>query len=422
MKLPFTLPKGIEQTAVTVGGNLFATGISSVALIIISRYLGPAAFGEFSVGFALAMIINKVNDLGLNTALFAHVDHRQPSSKTNLVLTSVLLFKLGLSLVVLIVAGLLYLVLSSSLKMAHPEIIILSIIFSLVSTYFEHFLAVFQSLHKFYQGVFLYVAQSFTKLLIAGALLLQAKFSPVMLFSLYSLAPISSLLATALVWPKQLAFNFSDWRPKLALETFQTAKHTAINTISQTLVDNVSIFFVQAYLTSYETGLLGGVSKIVLLFTLISYFLSQVLYPRVAKYTHKRDRSAYLAKAALMTVGILASMVVVLPLARFSIIYTIGGDFLSGLPILYLLLVGAIFQIAAVPFAAVFFALRDFWYFTWSGLIQIMLLCVGNVLVIPHYGLTGAAYVIISTRLLILVLTIGLSLWLHFTQKKPGTL
>lgn len=418
MKLPFKLPKGVEQTAITVGGNLLATGISSVALIIISRYLGPSAFGEFSVGFALAMIINKVNDLGLNTAIFAHVDYRQPSIKTNPILSSILIIKLWLSVALISVLLLVYFFFGHLLGLESPNIILVAIVFSLFSTYFEHLIALFQSLHLFYKAVVLYVLQSVTKLGIALILLAQIKLSPLIVFGLYSLAPITSLLATFFIWPKASSVHFSFWQPSIAKATLHTAKHTAINSISQSLVDNLSIFFVQAYLSSYETGLLGGVTKIVLLFTLISYFLSQVLYPRVARYTSVKDRSTYLPKAIGISIVILLSSVLILPLASYSIIFSIGGAFLAGLPILQLLLLAAIFQIATVPFAAIFFALKNFWYFTWSGFLQIILLCLGNLLVIPHYGLTGAAYVILATRLVILLLTILVSVYLHFKKRK----
>src|SRR5258708_5698349 len=60
---------GLRQSLITVVGNTFATGLSAVALILISRMLGPIQFGEFSVGFALIMILNRLNDIGLNTTI-----------------------------------------------------------------------------------------------------------------------------------------------------------------------------------------------------------------------------------------------------------------------------------------------------------------------------------------------------------------
>jgi O-antigen/teichoic acid export membrane protein len=417
MKLPLTLSKGLTQTAVTVGGNLFATGISSVALIIISRYLGPRLFGEFSVGFALIMIINKLNDFGLNTAIFAHIDHREPTPKINSVLNTILVVKLVFSVFIIGVASILYWLFGHLLGMEYPQIIILSIILSVVTTYFEHLVAAFQSIHLFYQAVTVYVTQSVAKFGIALLLMAQLKLGPLLTFSLYALAPLLSFLVAPLMWPAKFPIRLGDYKATIAKKTLSTAQHTAINYISQSLVDNVSIFFVQAYLTSYETGLLGGVSKGVLHFTLIASFLSQVLFPRVAKYTQRRDRSIYLKKATLLTIAVLLGTLLVLPFARLSILFTIGSDFLAGTTVLQILLLGALLQIAAVPFAALFFALRNFWYFTWSGLLQIGLLLIGNILVIPNYGLTGAAYVIVGTRLAIFILTLLLSLQLHFNKK-----
>lgn len=58
--------QGLQQTALTVVGNMAGTALSAVALIIISRILGPSEFGQFSVGFAIVLILIKVNDVGLS--------------------------------------------------------------------------------------------------------------------------------------------------------------------------------------------------------------------------------------------------------------------------------------------------------------------------------------------------------------------
>src|SRR5258707_10059407 len=60
---------GLRQSLITVVGNTLATGLSAIALILISRMLGPVQFGEFSVGFAIIMILNRLNDFGLNTTI-----------------------------------------------------------------------------------------------------------------------------------------------------------------------------------------------------------------------------------------------------------------------------------------------------------------------------------------------------------------
>ena len=64
--------QGLLQSLKTLIGSTFATGISAISLMIYSRVLGPEKFGEFSVGFALVMILTRINDIGFNNAILRY--------------------------------------------------------------------------------------------------------------------------------------------------------------------------------------------------------------------------------------------------------------------------------------------------------------------------------------------------------------
>ena len=75
--------KGLMQSLLTVFGNMGSTGISAVSMIIISRTLGPEKFGSFSVGFAIIIILSKINDLGLTLALLKFVPRSDSLEERN---------------------------------------------------------------------------------------------------------------------------------------------------------------------------------------------------------------------------------------------------------------------------------------------------------------------------------------------------
>lgn len=75
--------KGLQQSLLMVIGNTMATGISAVSLMLISRLLGPSLFGEFSVGFALMMILKVVSDGGLSAATLKFAGGSSDRAKIN---------------------------------------------------------------------------------------------------------------------------------------------------------------------------------------------------------------------------------------------------------------------------------------------------------------------------------------------------
>jgi len=77
------IPTGLRQTLLVVFGNAFSQGFSAIALIIITRQLGPVLFGEFSVGFALLLILNRLNDLGMTAVVQKYASRGEKSDEIN---------------------------------------------------------------------------------------------------------------------------------------------------------------------------------------------------------------------------------------------------------------------------------------------------------------------------------------------------
>jgi O-antigen/teichoic acid export membrane protein len=183
------------------------------------------------------------------------------------------------------------------------------------------------------------------------------------------------------------------------------AKHTSIAFVSAGIIENIDILFVQKYLSSYETGLLGGVSRIALLFSLIAYSLGNVLNPRVARYKDKKDVNSYIKKALFLLVACIAAFLAFIPFGKLAILLTVGPEYLPGINILYILTAASFLAIAAVPFLALFYTFEASWYFSVSGILQLVIMIVGNAVFVPLYGLEAAAWTRLSTRLFLFIFT-----------------
>jgi O-antigen/teichoic acid export membrane protein len=412
--------QGIKQTTITLVGNVAAAGIAAIALILFSKMLGPSLFGEFSVGMSIITILSMFNNGGLNTAILKLVGSSTNKNTKNLYFSITLRYRLLFSAVILIAMTLLTPLLAQWLKMAHPSIIILSLIFGFSTTYFEHLVVMLHSTYRFTEAVYANILQAFVKLM--GGLLLFGIHSKdvVAAFALYSVAPYLALPFYKQFLPSWVQISISNVSKKAQAEVLSITKHAALATISTGILDSVGVLFVQSYMSSFETGLYGGAQRIALLFTLIAASLGDVLFARVAQYKLRNDLNAYMKKAVILALFSLLSFTLVFPFSRFLLLGTIGSEYLLGLPILNVLLASVFIHIATIPFIALFYSYDSDWYFSSTGLAQLIFTIVGNMLFVPMYGLMAAAAVRLVVRMAIFVFTVGISM--HIYRKKMQTL
>jgi O-antigen/teichoic acid export membrane protein len=397
--------KGFQQSFITIVGNTIATTISAIAFIFISRALGPSLFGEFSFGFSIIMIISRINDLGINSALMKYVGQTTNINKINTYFSISLRIKLIISAILFIIGIFFYPFLNNIFNLNHPKIILFSFTLGLSTVYLEHLNAMLQSLHRFYQAVLTNIFQAITKIIGIFILLYFEIKNVTVLFSFYILAPLAPIFAYKKLLPHNIQILIKLVNSKEKSELYNMAKHTGLANISTVLVSQVSVIFVQAYLTSYETGILGGISKIQMLFSLLASSLSNVLFPRVSRYKEKHDIMSYLKKSFIILVLTYIGLLISFLLAKPMIIFSIGSEYLTGLNVLYILLAAVFTMIATVPFTALFYSYNRNTYFSISGFLQVILILAGNFILIPKMGLIGTAYTQLITRVVLLIFT-----------------
>lgn len=412
-----SISQGLQQSLLTVFGNMGATLISAVAMILISRTLGPSSFGEFSVGFAIMIMLSKINDLGLSLAQLKFIPRISKVKQQNKIFSYVFKIKIIFALIIGMLGLLTTPYLAEKLQFQNTAILYLSFILNICFVIYEQILVLLQSLHKFLQSVFAAVIQAVFKLISAFILIKFIPSSTIFAFITYMAAPIVPLLFIKKLLPKNIKFNFSHDFKKEKTTLWKMAGHSAVGFIALGIIDNIDILFVQRYLDSYQTGLLAGASRIAMLFSLSAYSLSTVLNARVAKYQVKSDLFSYLKKAFFLSISIIFGYFLVLPFTNYTILFTIGEQYLGSRNILDILLGSAFITIITTPVAAVFFSFKRFeWYFSVSGILQLVLIIVGNAIFVPLYGATGAAWTRAVTKAILLLFTIIVAGFAIFNQ------
>lgn len=411
---------GIRQSAILTGGNLFATVLSAVGLILISRTLGPTRFAEFSAGYSLLVIVSKISNLGLTVALPQYAGEAfQKKNWQNvfvrfLRVTSALLY--GVTSV-LILGGLLFAPwLAEVMGFSSPLAVQIAFACAAVTVWFEYLSSVFQAFHHFIPAAVMMLLQAGWKMAVAIAVVtLSPTLAITTLFLIFYASPVWGIVFTFPWLPFGKEIITPGWDQRAWIAFRRIAPHGAILIATTGVLEYIDILFLQRWGTAYETGLYGGVVQIASLSYVVVYSLSGVLNARVARYRATEDLRAYQLKAVGLAGLLLLGGLCTLPFVPLAISLTIGSAYLPAAQYLVWMLLAGIITIATVPFTALFYAYDRPAYFSVSGLLQLGLMIGGGVAFIPVYGIWGAVLTRLLTRGTTALLTIG---WILIEEKR----
>ena len=384
---------------------MLASGLAAIAIILISRLLGPSDFAYFSAAFSLSLILNRLNDFGLVTVIQKYVGGEFRKKKINKYLSLCLRYRLIISVIITSIGLIFSPNIAAFLNIENDWLIPIVFITSLAPTYFESSQATLQSLGQFKLAAYNYVIPAIIK--VAMAILVFAfKISNVpLILAIYLLSTLPSLLVAEFSKKDWVSYDLENKFPKEKFKIFELLRHSAFAIIAAGLIENVDLLFAKHYLTDFETGLLGGINRISMLLYVIAYALANVLNPRVAKYTNKKNMDAFIKKAwGIMALSFLGFFVLT-PLSPYLIKYTIGPEYLPGINVLNVLLASGFISIAMMPFIATFYAFKNNSYFSWAAILQLLIVFVGNIYYVPIYGLDASAWTRLISRSALLTFT-----------------
>lgn len=401
--------QGTHQSLIVIIGTLFSTGFSALALIIISRLLGPSEFGEFSVGLAISLMLNRIADMGLSYSIQRYASKSTNVDEQNRIYSYTTRIKLIAIVIIAILGVISYRWLSNLLHFNNPEIVLVSFLLSSCTVLYEQLQAILQSLHRFKQIVFINITQSSSKLIGSLLFFVSGLSSATSLLSLYLLTPLLPVLAFFMWVPRSVKLHLNTTFGKEQSLMSSMAKHSAVMFISAGIVENVDVLFVQTYVSTFDAGLFSGISKISLLLMVIAYSLGNVLNPRVARYTEAAHLNAFIRKAWLVVLACIVGYSVSILLGQHVLLYTLGSEYMSGTSILNILLASSFITIATMPFIAVFFSIDSPWYFSLVGIVQLVTTLLGNIFLVPELGMTGAAWTRLITKAVAFIITVLLA-------------
>lgn len=399
---------GLLSIAILGSGNVIGMVISAIALILFSRFMGPTEFGIFSAAFAAMQIAIRLADFGTNLAAERSIArvHAIDLGLSDRLMRVALYFKLFSFAVVVAMGWILAPWISDSLlHLFNVSILRLAIILSIGTIFFEYSTLVFQSTHHFALAARIMVAQAIGKLVFGLIFIFQGGLHAVQALLIYGILPgVGALLG----WHRHTISSFAlpkTWEKDLK-SILTIAKWTAVAALATTLAENIDILMVQSFMTSFDTGIWSGVGRIATFASVLGLSVGAVLNVRVAKYIESIHLLAYLKKSWKIALAIFVGLLLAIPFASLAITLTIGTSYLAGTLPLQILIFSTALAGATIPYTALFYLFDTPQYYTYFGIIQIIVLVVGDLIFIPQFGLIGAAWVRVAVRLAIFVFTL----------------
>lgn len=400
--------KGLKSAVLMTVGNVGATGVAALAMIIFSRQLGPEQFGIFSVLFSLMLIISRIGDMGINIAVSRSIAQNQEKKELSLAIAQNGSYLKTLIMGIVIVVGLLTTPFVTetllSLSLNFVPLVRAVIILSTSVVIYEYLNSLLQARQLFGLSVLTNALQSSFKLILALATLVFTSISLSTITLGYLILPlIGSAVGLFAISIRELIPRYN---PKIIKSIINVARWTSLSILAGALAENVDVLIVQKYLSSHETGLYAAATRIATVASLIGWSLGTVLNMRVAKYKDKLNLDRYLNKGILLAIFSLIATIALCFISDPIVKYTIGPAYSDVVPTLNILLISTALLTATTPFIALFYVFDYPRYFAVSGILTAIALIFSDLILIPTHGLMGAGWARVITRAAVIAYTI----------------
>ncbi len=389
-----------SNTAVQLGGRAIIAGAGALSIAVLTRYLGPFAYGKYTLALTYMQLFGVLADVGIYTTVVR--DIARDEELTDDTVSAALTLRSALSLVVIVVAA----GISHFLPYDHDVrvAILLAGIPLLFGAVTSSLVAIPAARLRMGRAVVGGVAGRLVALglalLVAG---LDLGFYPVMLAA--GGGALASLIVTRRLTRSlgriRLSFDFARWRTLLATG-LPLGVALAINEV-YFRADTFIISLTQSYDKVGNYTLAYRVLELTLIVGTV--FLSST-FPIIADAVRNdRVRARRLIKLSvdalvILGVGLVAGGAV---LARDVVSAAGGGHFqLAASPLRVLVFAGALAWVNGVfGFALIS---RDRQLSTlWLNVLALAFNVVLNIIFIPRYGIVAAAVITVASELVILI-------------------
>ena len=397
-----------------VGAGTVANGLlGTVSSVLYARALGVNDFGILTLIISFITMMAALTDLGIGGSIvkFGAESVARGELETLRGVSAVALR--GKLLLILFVLGLVLLFLNPLLSyiFKHVDARITTYFFlSLIAIVFgalSGFLApVYQVFKQFRRQSVISVIPIASKLILIILAILALSRLTITLAIWIEIVAAALLVVLLYISSPFKAFTLRVSDSGLQRRMFSFNKWLSVYFILTIIGGRLDLFIVGGLSDGHALGIYGTATKIASLVIVINNSYLTVMLPdfssSISQDDLKRRQRNSWAIVTLIVCGIGFLALIAEPL----VLLLFGGDFADVAPVLQIMCIGLASIVLAYPVNATLFALNRSFVFTITAAVSTLTLIVGNIWLIPQFGVTGAAATFASANLLALLTSI----------------
>lgn len=413
-----SLLKGKLAKAMTgaLGLNIIEAGLGFLTAVILGRVMGAENYGLYSYAMALAGIFTVISLLGqdkfsIREIAKFHAKNNFLAVKTQALgaTAKVMLF----TLVITLVAALVLAVVPFSFSSEKHNTLYLALIVFVLSVLIRLYIAFFQGIQKVITSLYpdkLIRPLSFLLLVATAYLFVSDNLSAVWVISANALAALVALIALCVLWQKNTG-NYGNanlnktqfvtgWRPALPF-----ALLAGISVVNS----NVDILMLGFFVSDADIGIYRITTRIATLVAFALTAVNTVFGPNIsALFAQGNMQQLQLnaSKAALASLSIALPFFCVFYFAGYWVLWLFGEDFTHGTNLLTLLSLGQLINAMAGSVGLLLMMTKHAKKAANSLLASVIVNVILNALLIPIYGVLGAAIATTASMVLLNVINV----------------
>jgi O-antigen/teichoic acid export membrane protein len=394
-------------------GNFLNSLLALVAVIFVSRSLGPENFGILATFNAVSAAIIGFTNFGLDTAAIKIISSHLTTDKQRATAAMKVVFKLEIAIGLIIgIIGLFF---------SRPIAELLGGEHLLFAVRMAFFASIFGSAAAFI-GPFFVAYRQFKKNAVVGllggivrtiAVLILASASALTLSNVlwaYAAVPIVFFIAGVLTAPKDWRLPTTQQEEKeAATEIFHLSKWILLSYIATVIAGKLDVFLLSRMQGSTAVGLYAAALQLASVMPLLIGAISTAVLPRFSQFAKEKRLGQYFNRTLL---GSFLLVIALLPVLIFSsqLIHVIFGDkYNASIPVFRILFSAYLIALMGNILSLALYALdkpRVLTYVNYGGLATTIIF---YPLFISWFGITGAAWAFLINNAWGTILSIYLS-------------
>ncbi len=391
--------KTLSHFLITSGGTAINGFLGLLFYIYVARILGPASYGLLSVAIAFIAMMADLSDLGIDTGIIRflgkYIDDRERAFR---------FIKLALEAKILIWLVIIFFGWFASPLIANNiflkeeltdplRLSLFGIGGALIYSLVTH---VLQAWQKFVSWSLVNISMNALRLLALFLLvyLYQANLEYTLL--IYIAIPFIGFFITLILLPNFLKVNNEQ---TVKTELFHYSKWVAMVGILTAIGTRLDTFLTARFLSNIEVGIYSAANQLTVVIPQLIFALATVVAPKLASLDTKQKAINYLKKLQLLVAGIFVIGLVSIPLLILLIPLLLGDSYQNSIaPFILLFIAQLIFLLSLPAHQAIFYYFAKPKLFTYTALGQLIIVAVLGWILIPQYGVIGAALTILISN------------------------